>query len=56
MSRRQKNYTPRVCDEQFNKMVKLLKSYWGYDKDSDLIHHLIISSYNEVIKLKKNNA
>jgi hypothetical protein len=55
MSPRQRFYTPRVSDKHFDEMINLLKSGWGYDKDSDLIHHLVTTAYNEMMARRLKN-
>ena len=36
-------------------MTDSLKSQWGYDKDSDLIHHLVVAAYNELMTRRLKN-
>ena len=52
---RQRTYTPRVPDKHFDEMINLLKNGWGYDKDSDLIHHLVTTAYNEMMARRLKN-
>ena len=55
MSPRQRYYTPRIDDNHWKEMTDSLKSQWGYNKDSDLIHHLVVTAYNELMARRLKN-
>ena len=47
MSKRQRYYTPRVTDEQYDKMLNALRIEWSVQNDSDIVHRAIVEAYNK---------
>ena len=45
MSKRQRYYTPRVTDEQYDKMLNALRIEWSVQNDSDIVHRAIVEAY-----------
>ena len=55
MSSRQRYYTPRISDAEFNKMIDSLSDKWAMINHSDIIHRAITEAYertNERTKKK----
>lgn len=48
MSSRQRYYTPRISDAEFNKMINSLSDKWAMINHSDIIHRAITEAYKRI--------